>query len=509
MTPKEKLNLISAGEVRVRFAPSPTGSLHVGSARVALFNYLFAKQNNGSFVLRIEDTDKERSSSEFEKDILNGLSWLGMNWDEGPKNGDYIGDFGPYRQSEKSSYKKHIEKLIKDDRAYHCFCSQEEVEAERQYLMARGEAPRYNGKCSQLRTEETEEMIKKGKKSVIRLRVPLKKVKFKDIVRKEVEFDSKIMGDIVIAKDLETPLYNLAVVIDDYEMKISHVIRGEDHISNTPKQILIAEALDLPIPEYAHLPLVLAPDKSKLSKRHGAVSVTEYKEEGYLPESIINFLALLGWNPGTDREIYSINHLIKDFSLERVQKSGAIFNVKKLDFINGFYIRQKNIDDLTQICIPYLVKSNLISKDDSGNYRAGDSQREISLDFIKKAISLNQERLKKVSEISEFTDFFFQDNLNYSKDLLIWKDSSKEEIVSCLDKVYTILSEIRDWQEKEIEGKVMQEANSTGDRGKIFWPLRVALTGKKSSAGPAEVAEALGKETSLERVKEAIQLLKE
>ncbi len=508
MTPKEKLNLLSAGETRVRFAPSPTGFFHIGGARAALFNYIFAKQNNGVFILRVEDTDKERSLPEYEKNIMDGLVWLDIHWDEGPKNSGYVGNFGPYRQSERVIYEKYIKKLLKDGKAYHCFCSQKDLEAEKQYQMARGEAPKYTGKCSKIEIQETEKRIKNSEKSVIRLKTPIKKIKFKDLIRQEVEFDSEAIGDIVIAKNTQTPLYNLAVVIDDHEMRISHVIRGEDHISNTPKQILIAEALGVPIPIYAHLPLVLAPDRSKLSKRHGPVSLIEYQKEGYLSEAMINFLAFLGWNPGTDREIYSINSLIKDFTLTRVQKSGAIFNIKKLDFINGFYIRHKNIDNLTQLCIPYLLNSGLISRDDSGKYKKKDSGEVIDLMYIQKVVSIHQERMKKLSEISEFADFFFKDENPYEKELLIWKKSTQEEALEFLDKIHKILSEVEIWNIENIEKKIVGEAQKINDKGKIYWPLRVALTGKKSSAGPIEVAEILGKENVLKRIILAIEKLK-
>ena len=509
MNPKEILNLLSVGEIRVRFAPSPTGHLHIGGARAALFNYLFAKKNKGIFVLRIEDTDKERSSPEFEKDITESLKWLGIHWDEGPKNSQDIGNYGPYRQSKRKVYEGYVEKLLEEDKAYYCFCSPEEIEAERQYLMARGRAPKYSGKCSKLNREEIQEKLKSSSNRVIRLRSPIKKIKFKDIIRQEVEFDSEIMGDMVIAKDSQTPLYNLAVVIDDYEMKISHIIRGEEHISNTPKQILIAEALNIPIPIYAHLPLVLATDRSKLSKRHGSVSVIEYQKQGYLPEALVNFLSLLGWNPGTDREIYSMNSLIKDFSLEKVQKSGAVFNVNKLDFINGFYIRQKNIDDLTQLCIPYLAGAGLIVEEEMGKYRIGDSGEETSFEFIRRVIFLHQERMKKLSEISEFADFFFKKEIEYETDLLIWKNSTREETLNSLDKIQNILSEIDSWAKEEIERKVAAAAEKIGDRGKIFWPLRTALTGKRDSAGPIEVAEIMGKEKCLKRIGQAIKKIKE
>jgi nondiscriminating glutamyl-tRNA synthetase len=357
---EEEFKLEKAGEVRVRIAPSPTGPLHLGTARTALFNFLFARKYQGIFILRIEDTDVERSKPEFEKDIIENLKWLGIEWDEGP---DVGGDFGPYRQSQrKEIYKKYLEKLLAEGKAYYCFCTKEELESERQYQLSIGQAPRYSGKCANLKKEEVEKYLKEGKPSVIRLKVPTKKIEVEDLVRGKIEFDSSLIGDFIIAKNFSYPLYNFACVVDDYEMRISHVIRGEDHLSNTPKQILIQEALGFPRPKYAHLPLILGPDRSKLSKRHGAVSISEYRKQGFLPEALVNFIAFLGWHPKTERYIYSLPALIKDFSLEKIQKGGAIFNIKRLEFLNGFYIRQKSIEKLTELCLPYLIESKLIEK---------------------------------------------------------------------------------------------------------------------------------------------------
>lgn len=357
---EKEFKFIKPGEVRVRIAPSPTGPLHIGTARTALFNFLFAKKQQGSFVLRIEDTDVERSRPEFERDVLENLKWLGIEWDEGP---DVGGDYGPYRQSErKEIYASYIKKLLEEGRAYYCFCTKDELEAEREYQLSIGQAPKYSGRCANLPEETVKKYLAEGRKSVIRFRIPQKKVEFDDLIRGKVEFDSSLIGDTVIAKDFYTPLYNFAVVIDDYEMRISHIIRGEDHLSNTPKQILLQEALNFPQPKYAHLPLILGPDRSKLSKRHGAISISSYRELGYLSEAIVNFMAFLGWNPGTERYIYSMAALIKDFSLERVQKAGAVFNIKRLEFLNSFYIRGKSIEKLTELCLPYLINSNLIEK---------------------------------------------------------------------------------------------------------------------------------------------------
>ncbi len=416
-----------SNEVRTRFAPSPTGFLHIGGARTALFNYLFAKKNNGVFVLRIEDTDIERSKPEFEKDILDCLKWLGIEYNE-----------GPYRQSErKEIYAKYLKKLLEEGRAYYCFCLEEELEAQKQYQMSIGQAPRYSGKCFGLSKKEVGVKISTGEKAVIRFKTPEKIVKFNDLIRGEVEFDAGLIGDIVIAKNLETPLYNFGAVVDDFEMKITHILRGEEHLSNTPKQILIQEALGFPRPEYGHIPLILAPDRSKLSKREGAISTLEYKKMGYLPEALVNFIAFLGWNPGTEKEIFSLAELAQEFSLGGVQKAGAIFNVQRLDFLNGFYIRQKPLEKLAELCLPYFISAGLIESiqpklaESLGNgnmrpanqiFRIKEIKEEISFEFIKNIVLAYRERLKKLSEITELADFFFKVELSYDKGVLKWKN---------------------------------------------------------------------------------------
>jgi len=524
--PEGKMNFkfIAPGEVRVRIAPSPTGFLHMGLTRTALFNYLFARKYQGAFILRIEDTDIERSDPIFEKDIIENLKWLGIEWSEGP---DVIGPYGPYRQSQRSKiYAKYLEKLLNEDKAYYCFCSEEELEAQRQYQLSIGEAPHYSGRCAGLSNKEREKFLAEGKPSVIRFRVPAKKIEFDDLIRGKLEFDTSLMGDIVIAKNLTYPLYNFAVVVDDFEMKVSHIIRGEEHISNTPKQILIQEALNFPRPIYVHLPLILGPDRSKLSKRHGAVAIADYRKAGYLPEALINFMAFLGWNPGGEREIYSLPSLIKEFSLERVQKGGAIFNIKRLDFLNGFYVRQRSVEKLTELCIPYLVEAEFIEpafkeeqyppayggKEIVQTYKISETSEEISLDSLKKVVSIYQERLKKLSEVAELTDFFFKAKLEYDKNLLRWREMTEKEIIKCLDRLEKILSRIKtvEWTRENLEKILLPEADKfaeslsrAGDRGYLLWPLRVALTGKEASAGPFEIAEILGREKTLRRIGEA------
>ncbi|MCP6718007.1 MAG: glutamate--tRNA ligase [Patescibacteria group bacterium] len=528
MNSQEELKLTKAGAVRARIAPSPTGFFHVGGARTALFNYLFAKQNNGIFVLRIEDTDKERSKPVYEDNIIESLKWLGISPDEGPA---IDGNYGPYRQSErKEIYEKYLEKLLDEKKAYHCFCSEEELKIQKEYQLSIGQAPRYSGKCAGLSEQEVEDNLKQKKKFVYRFMIAPKKIEFNDLIRGKIEIDSALMGDTVIARDDAMPLYNFACVIDDFEMKITHVIRGEEHISNTPRQILLQKALGFPKVKYAHLPLILGSDKSKLSKRHGAASVIEYKELGYLPEALNNFLAFLGWNPDTNKEIFSLDALIKEFSLEKVQKSGAVFNTKRLDFLNGVYIRQKPINKLTELCIPHLIQNSLIElefkqiqfppayggKEIINKFKITQTKKPITFDVLSKIVSIYQERLKKLSDLPEFVDFFFKKNLDYDKDLLKWKDMSEQEVLRALDRSNKILSDLKEeeFDLQKLTDILLQESEKFGkkiksieDRGYLLWPLRVALTGQKSSAPPFEIAEILGKEQTLKRINQAKELL--
>ena len=482
-----KTKKIEFKKVRIRIAPSPTGPLHVGGARTALFNYLFAKQNKGDFILRIEDTDKERSKLEWVQEIIDELKWLGIEWDEGP---DIDGKFGPYKQSQRIEiYKSYLEKLLNENKAYWCTCTPEELEAKRQDQMSRGLAPKYNGKCKN----------SGNTKGVIRFRVEEKKVRFDDLVRGHIEFDARLLGDVVIAKNLENPLYHFAVVVDDYEMQISHVVRGEEHLSNTPRQILLQEALGFYQPIYAHLPLMLNPDKSKMSKRVGDVAVSSYHKAGYLPETLINFMVLLGWNPGTEKEIFSMQELIKEFSLEKVQKGGAVFNIQRLDYINGVYIREKPTNKLLNLCMEYLPESS----------------KEFSQKTLEKIIEVSKTRMKKLSDITELADFFFKEKLDYDKSLLKWKEMEDSDVKEALLLCDKTLSDLKKWDVKILEEVLLKETeefNKKGghpekDRGYLLWPLRVALSGKKASAGPFEIAEILGREKTLKRIKEAINVL--
>ncbi len=498
--------------VRVRFAPSPTGNLHIGAMRVALFNYIYAQKEKGDFILRIEDTDKERSTREYEDNIMRSLEWLGISWDE-----------GPYRQSERAdTYKKYLEKLLDEKKAYYCFCTKEELEEMRNLQREKKEPPRYEGRCKSLTNDEIKQKIKENSDFTIRLKVPEnKELEFDDLVKGKVRFNTKdIGGDFVIAKSDFSVLYNFVCVVDDYEMKITHVIRGEDHISNTPKQILIYNALGINPPKFAHLAMLLGPDKSKLSKRHGATSVTEYKDEGYLKEALINFMAFLGWHPKGEKEIYSTEEIIKDFSLEECQKSNAIFDYQKLDYLNSIYIRKLTKEKFAEHCIPYLIKDGLINtsfKEEQYPPAYGGmspknifyvGREEISFEKISEMLSLYQERIKKLSEITKHVDYLFQEEISYNTDILFWKDAKKEDTISELERAVTVISNIKKWDLSAIEETLLEEAEKSDNRGAFLWPVRAALSGKKASASPFEIIWVFGPEKSIKRLKIAINKLK-
>lgn len=457
--------------IRTRFAPSPTGPLHIGGLRTALFNFLFAKQNNGKFLLRIEDTDKERSKKEWEKEIFNALKQLDLNWDNEIE-----------RQSERGEvYKKYLEKMLKQGTAYYCFCTKEELEIEKEALKKRGKAPVHQGKYRNLKLEEA---LKKGGNPVIRFKCPQnKEIIFNDLIRGKIKISTTDIGDFIIAKNLDTPLYNFTCVVDDYEMKITHIIRGEEHIPNTPKQILLGEALNFPLPKFAHLSLILGKDKKKLSKREGSTAVSDYLKQGYLPSAIINFIAFLGWNPGGEKEIYSLNELVKEFSIKKVSKSGAIFNLEKLDWINGMYIRKMDLDKLVEKCLPYLKQ------------KKGIDNKQVVLTY--------KDRLKKLEDITELTDYLYQDKLSYDKNLLKWKGMEDREVKESLENAFDLIQKING----SIKEKLIEEAKKAPSIGSFMWPLRTALSGKKASAGPDEIITIIGKEESLKRIKSAIALL--
>lgn len=481
--------------VRVRMAPSPTGPLHLGTARTALFNWLFARKHGGVFVLRIEDTDKERSEKKYEEEILAGLAWLGLDWDEGPLPdggrlvADEKGQYGPYRQSQRTeTYKKYLEQLLGKGDAYYCYCTKEELEAQREALLAQGFPPKYNGRCRSLKTPPA------GKEpEVIRFKVSETKVEFNDMVRGKIAFDAGLFGDIVIAKNLETPLYNFAVVVDDALMKISHVIRGEDHLSNTPKQILMQRALGFPEPVYVHIPLILNPDRSKMSKRFSDTALLTYRENGYLPEALFNFLAFLGWHPKDDREVFTKKELIKEFELARVQPAGAAFNEEKLDWLNREHLKNMNDKKIVELLQPFLERARL----------AGPEE------FLRKVVAVERGRANTLRDFAVLGHFFFK-LPEYEPELLIWKESAREEAEAALRAARADLGKLdpRNFERETLSDAV---ASLIGDkkRGVVLWPLRVALSGLKASPDPVEILEVLGKEESLRRIDTAIEKLKQ
>ena len=348
-------------EMRVRFAPSPTGPFHIGGARSALFNWLLARKLNGKLVLRIEDTDRDRSKPEYEENIKAALKWLGIMWDEGV---DVEGPYGPYRQMDRLAiYKKYTDQLLAEGKAYYCYCTPEELEAEREALTAKGMMPRYMGKCRNLTPEQKAEYEAQGRKPTIRFRVPEGvDLTFNDMVRGEVHFDSDGIGDFVIVKADGIPTYNYAVVIDDSLMHITHVIRAEEHLSNTPRQLLVYDALGFERPVFGHISLILGKDKKKMSKRHGATSVDQYRQLGYLPHALVNFLALLGWAPTDEQEIFSEEELIKAFNMDHVAKNPAVFDIEKLNWINFQYMKQLTPDQLLELTLPFIEKAGYVQE---------------------------------------------------------------------------------------------------------------------------------------------------
>lgn len=476
--------------IRVRMAPSPTGTLHVGTARTTLFNYLFARNQGATFVMRIEDTDAQRSSKEFEENILNGLTWLGIDWDEGPlPGGGERGEYGPYRQSERgATYRMHLEKMLAEGTAFYCWHTQDELQVEGAEQTKRKEAPRHV--CAH--KDEQDEHSAERVGAIIRFANRQQgTISFTDAIKGEISFDAALLGDFSIAKNLDAALYNFAVVVDDYEMKISHVIRGEDHISNTPKQLLLYAALGFEAPRYAHLPLLLGADRSKLSKRHGATSVDEYRSLGYVPEAMFNFLALLGWRQSDERELLTKEDIVSAFSLEDVQTSPAIFDIEKLNWMNGEYLRATSRAEFARLAKPFMEEAGLPT--DDARYED--------------IVCLEQQRVRKLAEVPEAVRFAFEVP-SYEADMLRWKDMPMSDVIGNLQGVLGIMEKTPEgeWSQESLEGSLMSFAEGTGNRGMVLWPLRVSLSGQQHSPGPFEIMAALGKEESIRRVKAAIEL---
>ncbi|MBC7319620.1 glutamate--tRNA ligase [bacterium] len=464
--------------VRVRFAPSPSGSLHVGNVRTALFNWLFARKNKGVFILRIEDTDVERTFYSAYQGILEDLSWLGLNWDE-----------GPYRQSERLDiYKSYAIRFLEEGLAYKCFCSPEELEREREKAIKEGRPPRYSGKCANLSPEEVSRLEAKGISYSIRFKIP-KDAYFvvDDIIRGRIEFDvNAITGDFIILRSDGMPTYNFAVVIDDYLMKITHVIRGEDHLSNTPRQLLIYKALGVEPPRFAHLPMIVGSDRSKLSKREGSLSIKELREQGFLPEGVVNYLALLGWSPKGE-EIKTLDELVEEFSLEEVSPSPSAYDPAKLRWINRQHILRLDEEKLLEYAKPFLGDLNNYPKD-----------------WLLKAIVSIREYAETLSDIPRYIEKYYLSDINLDK-------SYKEELILGKKAIETFLNLLRETEDLSVIDNVFKEAiKISGVKGRRFYhPIRLAITGYESGPELVEFIPILGKDRCIERLERALKFLEE
>ncbi|MFV9511684.1 glutamate--tRNA ligase [Tepidibacillus sp. LV47] len=477
-------------QVRVRFAPSPTGHLHIGSARTALFNFLLARKMNGKFIIRIEDTDQARNVENGEEKLLKGLKWLGINWDESV---DVGGEFGPYRSMDRLDiYKKYVNQLIEQGQAYHCYCTPEEIEAERQSQLAKGETPKYSGKCRYLTPEQKEQYEKEGRKPSIRFLVQEGQIlKVDDMIRGEVKFESDGIGDFVIVRPDGIPTYNFAVVVDDYLMEITHVIRGEEHLSNTPRQLLIYQAFDWQPPRFAHIPLILNPDRKKMSKRDESIIqfVEQYKELGFLPKAILNFIALLGWSPEGEEEIFTLEELISQFSLDRVAKSPAVFDIQKLYWMNNHYIKTTPLEKVVELCLPHLQKEGVVPEILS-------EEQQI---WVKTLVALYQEQLNYGQEIVEFAKMFLTDEIHLEEEGK--KILSENHIPIIMEEFKKQLESLNEYVPETIKGALKAVQKNTGYKGKqLFMPIRVATTGSTHGRDLPETLFLLGKEKVLKRI---------
>ena len=485
-------------EIRVRIAPSPSGNLHVGTARTALFNYLFAKKNNGKFVLRIEDTDAERTSQAYIDNIFDSLKALGLNWDEGP---DVGGPYGPYTQSERFDiYPKYVQELLDKGFAYECFCTPEELEAEKEEATKNKKAYVYSKKCENLTEEEKAKLRAEGRKPAIRFSVEKAQkafhdspiIHFEDLVKGDLHQDTSLIGDFVIMKSNGSPTYNFAVVIDDMLMKISHIIRGEDHISNTFKQILIYEALGAEVPKFGHLGMILAPDRSKLSKRHGATAVSEFVEKGYLTDALINFVALLGWAPSDGVEIKTVDEIAADFRINEVSSSNSIFEYDKLNWMNSHYIKMLDIEDLKERLKPFLTKYDLSSLTD---------------EQYTKMVEITREPLTLLSDITDDVAYFFGKDVEIDPQVQadVLDTETSQEVLK------TFVEQAKDWEwtEENLHEKLEQFRGFYKEKGikpKVtMWAIRAAVTGRTRGADMVGTLVVLGKDTSLYRAKKAIK----
>ncbi|MDD4901875.1 MAG: glutamate--tRNA ligase [Patescibacteria group bacterium] len=501
-------------KIRLRFAPSPTGFLHIGSLRTVLYNYLIAKSLGGILFLRIEDTDSKREVEGAVEKLIEILDWVGIKFDEGPgsirgttnaahpnENKD-VGDYGPYIQSRRLDiYKKYTQELLAKGEAYPCFCTEERLIKMRADAEAMKKPPRYDRACRDLSKEEVAKRIAAGEKYVIRHKLPVAgEITVHDELRGDIKFNLVDLDDYVLIKSNGIPVYQFAVVVDDHLMETSHVVRADEWISSLPKNILLYKSFGWEAPKFIHLPLVLDKNGGKLSKRNNDVAVEDFRAKGYLPEALLNYNALLGWHPAGEKEIFSMDEAIAEFKYQDIGTSPAVFSAEKLDYLNGIYIRKKELPELIALCKPYLEE----------NLKLTSNEHKKSDQFVGKVIALERERLKKLSEIGEHTKFFFVDNLSYDKAMLVWKKSTPESARASLEDLLKILEAIvdADWETEKIEEIVVKyiKDNNKGV-GDYLWPMRVALTGEKASPSPFEMADVLGKSETIDKIKKAIAKL--
>ncbi len=484
---------MTSGTVRVRFAPSPTGFLHVGGLRTALFNFLFARNTGGKFILRIEDTDRARYVEGAVQNLINTLKWSGLDYDEGP---DAPGNYGPYVQSERLDiYRKHVDVLLEKGTAYRCFCTPERLESMRKEQEKKKLQPKYDRTCLRLSAKEIEDNIAAGKPFVVRLKVPDgETIRFSDIVRGDVEFMSERVDDQVLLKSDSFPTYHLANVVDDHLMEISHVIRGEEWLSSTPKHVLLYEAFGWKLPKFAHLPLLLNPDKSKLSKRQGDVAVEDYRDKGYLKEALVNFIALLGWNPGDDREIFSLEELGKGFSLEKVNKSGAVFNVEKLNWLNFQHLRRKPDGNVLSMLKDHLAKTGI------GSTRYSDA-------YLLEVIAAMRERVSFIKDFTEKSPYFFLPPNEY--DPAVVKKRWKPQSAEYLKKLGDEFLKLENPQKQDYENALHRTAESLNvGNSELIHPLRLAVSGMGEGPGLFDIVSVIGKEETITRINSAIERIK-
>jgi len=487
---------MSNKKVRVRFAPSPTGFLHIGGARTALFNWLFARKMDGTFILRIEDTDELRSTEESVGVILRDLSWLGLDWDEGPERG---GEYGPYFQMQRLElYREFAQRLYKEGRAYYCYCTREELAQRREEALKRGEPPGYDGRCRNLTDAQRAQFEAEGREPVLRFRTPDEgETSFYDLVRGEVKFLNALIDDFVILKSNGTPTFLFANTVDDHFMEITHVIRGDEHLSNTPRQLMLYEALGWEAPEFAHLSMILGTDGRKLSKRHGAVAVSWYREQGYLPFALVNYIALLGWSTKDSQQIFeSIEELIEKFSIHRVSKNPAIFDPKKLEWMNAQHIRMTPTPQLAEMLKPFLEQAGLM-----------DGVR--NEEWFHNVIDCLKERFSTLSEFPHQAEFFLKRDIEYDEDA--WaKIMTKPGVAEILRRVREVLAELDDFSVESVEQACRGLIDELGIKGgALIHPLRVAVTGRRIGPGVFHCVSFAGKEWTLERIDRAIKKLQE